>query len=92
MSRHEFRARVEAPRPTSAWVMVGVASLTLWVTGQLEPWVIAIQLLAYGISYWNRLAPGRWQHSPICLNIGMACITAVTIRQLLTLPPNGSIV
>ena len=44
MSRREFRASVRDPRPTSAWAMVLVASTTLWITGQIAPWAMAITL------------------------------------------------
>ena len=64
MSRGEFRGLVSAPRPGSAWLMVSVASAALWITGQIEIWVMAIQSLAYGVSYWTRLAPARWQRGP----------------------------
>ena len=48
MSRRVFRGVVSAPRPTSAWVLVSVASATLWITGQLDPGAIAVQALAIG--------------------------------------------
>ena len=83
MSRRESRSAVSAPRPTAAWLMVGVASATLWITGQLALWVIPIQLVCYGVSYSTRRRPPAWRESPIWLNVGMFAITGITITKAL---------
>ena len=83
MSRRSFRARVEAPRPASAWVLVAVASATLWITRQLEPWVIALQATAIIASLLRREAPHAWQRSTLALNLGMFAIVGVTIHVAL---------
>ncbi len=83
MTRLEFRGAVSIARPSSAWLMALVASATLWITGQLAMWVMLIQLLAYGFSYYTRHDPPGWCRSPIWLNVGMFGISAVTISQAL---------
>ena len=42
MNARRERASVEDPRPTSAWVMVLVATATLTITGQLAIWAITV--------------------------------------------------
>ncbi len=83
MSRRQFRGRVEAPRPTSAWVLVTVASATLWITEQLDPWVIALQGVAILVSLLRREAPFAWQRSGLVLNLGMFGVVGVTIAVAL---------
>ncbi len=83
MSRREFRAVVETPRPASAWVLVGVASTTLWITGQLDPWVLAVQPLLIVATLLRRASPFAWQRGAISLNVGMFAIVAVTIEVAL---------
>jgi hypothetical protein len=73
------RPRVDAPRPASAWLLVVVASATLWITGQLEPWAIAVQLAAILGSFARRRSPLACQRSPIALNLAMAAIVAAAI-------------
>ena len=46
MSRREFRIAQETPRPASAVVMVGAATLTLAITGQVSPFALGIATLA----------------------------------------------
>ena len=79
MSRRDFRGSVEAPRPASAWVMVTVASATLWITQQLAFWAIAAQAVALLVSLSRRTNPHPWQRSPIALNAGMFAIVLGTI-------------
>lgn len=83
MTRRDFRGSVEGPRPAAAWLMSIVSSLTLWITEQLPGWVIAIQCLAFLMSYATRSNPPAFRRSPIWLNIFMAGITTVTIRSAL---------
>lgn len=83
MTRRDFRGAVEAPRPAAAWVMSLVASLTLWVTEQIPVWIIAIQLLAFAVSFGTRTNPPAFRKSPGWLNVFMVGITTVTIRAAL---------
>lgn len=78
MSRMEFRATV-GDRPASAWMLVIVASAMLWITEQLQAWVIVVQVAAILLSLARRTNPWRWQGSPIALNIGMFGIAGTTI-------------
>lgn len=84
MSRREFRGRVEGPRPTAAWLMSIVAGATLWLTEQLPPWLIAVQLVAFGYSWATRKRPTAFRSDPIWLNVLMLGITTVTIRSALS--------
>ncbi|MFQ5417561.1 MAG: DUF3488 and DUF4129 domain-containing transglutaminase family protein [Myxococcota bacterium] len=88
MSRRAFRVDVADPRPASAWALVTVASATLWITQQLAPWVIAIQvgLLLYTLALRTR--PQVWQRNDIVLNVGMFFIVGVTIRVALAGGPS----
>ncbi|MEM7413316.1 MAG: DUF3488 and transglutaminase-like domain-containing protein [Myxococcota bacterium] len=83
MSRTDFRVAVHEPRPPSAWVMVTVASATLWITEQLEPWAIAAQTAAILLSLWRRKNPFAWQSNPWLLNVGMIAIVTGTIAVAL---------
>ena len=82
MTRRGFRATVEE-RPTSAWVLVTVASAMLWITEQLQAWVIVVQVAALLLSLARRTKPWKWQASPIALNIGMFGIAGTTIMLAL---------
>jgi transglutaminase-like putative cysteine protease len=81
--RRQFRARVDAPRPASAWLLVTVASATLWITQQLEAWALALQVGAILGSLARRRDPFAWQRSPLALNVGMLAIAAATIAVAL---------
>ena len=70
-----------APRPDAAWLMVGLASATLWITLQIAPWVIAIQVLAFAGSYVRRERPFAWQHSALVLDTAMAGIVGLTLMM-----------
>ena len=83
MSRRQFRGRVETPRPASAWLLVLVASATLWITQQLDPWVVALQAVTIPASLWRREDPWAWQRSPVALNLGMFGVVGVTIAVAL---------
>jgi hypothetical protein len=82
VSRGAFRATVDE-RPASAWLLVCVASSLLWVTEQLQAWVIGIELIAIALSFARRTKPFAWQSSPIALNIGMFGIAGTTISLAL---------
>ena len=88
MSRRSFRISVQAPRPTSAWALVTVASATLWMTQQLDAWVVAAQGLAILLSLWRRERPFAWQGSALALNFGMIAIVGVTIAVALRGEPS----
>lgn len=88
MSRRVFRYPVAAPRPASAWVLVLVASATLWVTGQLDAPVIAAQTGVLAFSFLRRRRPFAWQRSAISLNVGMLAIVAQTIAVALRGEPS----
>ncbi len=83
MTRREFRGAVEGPRPAAAWLMSLVASATLWATDQIPLWVIAVQVISFGLSYFTRNDPPAFRTNPVWLNIFMAGITTVTIRSAL---------
>lgn len=83
MSRREFRGRVLAPRPKAAWMMSVVASATLWATGQIPPWMIAVQIAAFATSFATRAQPPDLLRNPIALNVGMLAITTITVRSAL---------
>jgi len=74
---------VDEPRPASAWVLVGVASATLWITERLVLPVIAAQLVMLAFSFHRRLDPHPLQRSDITLNVLMLGITATTITVAL---------
>ena len=88
MSRREFRVAVVEPRPNSAWAMVGVASATLWITGQLDAWACAVQLAAFVASWLTRRKPLPWQASPWMLNLGMLGIAVATVGVALRGDPS----
>jgi len=83
MSRRSFRLDVAEARPVSAWVLVVVASATVWITEQLTPWVMAVQIGFLALSFALRTRPQPWQQHPIALNVGMFFIVAVTINVAL---------
>jgi hypothetical protein len=83
VSRLEFRVLDTAARPTSAWVLVTVAGASLWITGQLAPWAIALQGLAIAVSFARRRRPFRWQRSSWALDLGLAAIVAASLAVAL---------
>jgi transglutaminase-like putative cysteine protease len=78
MSRRGFRVAVTDPRPKSAWLLVFVATATLAITGQLEPWALAATSAAFAVSLWRRPFPFAWQTNPWILNVLMMGITTGT--------------
>jgi hypothetical protein len=83
VSRRSFRVDVAEPRPASAWALVTVASAMLWITQQLAPWVVTVQVAFLLYTLAVRTRPRPWQQNPIALNVGMFFIVAVTIRVAL---------
>ncbi|UCE86198.1 MAG: DUF3488 domain-containing protein [Deltaproteobacteria bacterium] len=71
MSRREFRVRVDVPRPLGAIVMVGSASGTLAVSGQIAVWALALQGCAIALALAVRNRPQAWQRNPAVLNLGL---------------------
>jgi len=88
VTRGTFRSRVEAPRPASAWVLVTVASATLWITQQVGLWAELLQVAALIASLLRRRDPFAWQKSGIALNLGMLGITLATIAVALRGDPS----
>ena len=88
MSRGTFRSRVDAPRPASAWVLVTVASATLWITQQVSLWAETIQVAALIGSLLRRRNPFAWQKSAATLNLAMGGITLATIAVALRGDPS----
>jgi len=79
MSRLQFRASVEDPRPVAAWLMVGVAIATLAMTGKLGIWAIAASGTALVFSLLRRETPRPWQKSTWFLNPAVAAIALVSM-------------
>ena len=88
MTRGTFRSRVDAPRPASAWVLVTVASATLWITQQVALWAELLQVAALIGSLLRRRDPHPWQKSGVALNLGMGGITLATIAVALRGDPS----
>ncbi len=88
MSRRDFRAVVAAPRPASAWAMVSLASAALWITEQLDAWIVLAQALALLGSLARRTRPHPWQQNAVVLNLGMAGIVGATIEVALRGEPS----
>ncbi len=82
MSRRQFRATVDE-RPASAWLLVCVASSLLWITEQLRPWVIGIELAAIAVSFGRRTRPFAWQSRPIGLDLGRFGSAGPTLSRAL---------
>jgi transglutaminase-like putative cysteine protease len=77
VTRLEFRVAVSSPRPRSALAMVGIASMTLAISGRIEAFalVLALAALCWGVFRGER--PGAWQQNRWVLNgLLAACVTA----------------
>ena len=72
MSRLGFRYAVALPRPRSAVAMVALATLTLAITGQIEPWVLVLSAGTLIFAARPGRPPAPWQHSAVFLNLGLA--------------------
>jgi len=80
VSRLEFRVPFAAPRPRSALAMVGLATATLAITGQLALWALLLAGAALAYSAQHRTQPARWQEQRWILNLGLgACIAAAAL-------------
>ncbi|MCH7598292.1 MAG: DUF3488 domain-containing protein [Myxococcales bacterium] len=79
MSRMQFRASVEDPRPAAAWLMVTMAVATLAITGQLATWALAACFTAVFYSLVYRLAPRPWQQSAGVLNTVLLVVCALSV-------------
>jgi len=78
VTRRSFRFAVDAPRPIAALLLVGVASLTLTMTGQLFLWCVVLQAAMLVAAVFLRERPMAWQRSPLVLNLAMAAISLIT--------------
>jgi transglutaminase-like putative cysteine protease len=65
---------LDAPRPLAALVLVAIAGTTLSMTGQLEPWAMAIQAASLLIAFALRERPLAVQRSALALNLGLGCV------------------
>jgi transglutaminase-like putative cysteine protease len=81
VSRLTFRAPLETPRPRSAIVLVGLASITLAVSGQLAPVALPLQVAALGYATIMRRRPLAWQLRGAWLNAGLAACAAFSIAE-----------
>jgi transglutaminase-like putative cysteine protease len=83
MSRLEFRLAVDVPRPRSALAMVGLASATLAITGQIAAWALLLAGAALAFSSLRRTLPAAWQRKRWILNLGLvACIGAAALVEI----------
>jgi hypothetical protein len=80
VTRRSFRLALDAPRPIAALLLVGIASLTLTITGQLFLWCVVLQAAMLLTSVFLREQPMTWQRSPLVLNLMMAAISLVTAQ------------
>ena len=78
MTRLSFRFAVDSPRPIAALLLVGIASLTLTMTGQLFLWCVIVQSVMLVAAVLLRERPMAWQRSSLVLNLAMAAISLVT--------------
>jgi transglutaminase-like putative cysteine protease len=77
VTRLEFRLAVSSPRPRSALAMVGIASATLAISAQIEPFALLLALAALGWAIVRGARPAGWQLNRWVLNgLLAACVTA----------------
>ena len=87
MTRLEFRVAVDSPRPRSALAMVGLASATLAITGQIQPWALGVAAVALGWAVARGARPAAWQRNRWLLNGALAgCVTAALAVAVLGEP------
>jgi transglutaminase-like putative cysteine protease len=86
VTRLEFRVAVDTPRPRAAFAMVGLATATLAITGQLAGWALALCALAGGYSFW-RQRPAGWQRNAWLLNGLLAACAAAAAALFATGSP-----
>jgi len=79
MTRRSFRAPVDAPRPLSAIALVGVASATLAITGQILLPALVVQALALLAALALRERPFAWQRRAAWLNALLLLIVMLCI-------------
>jgi len=79
MTRRSFRAPVDAPRPLSAIALVGVASATLAITGQILLPALVAQALALLAALAVRERPFPWQRHALWLNVVLLGIVLLCI-------------
>jgi transglutaminase-like putative cysteine protease len=77
VTRLEFRVAVDTPRPRSALAMVGLASATLAITGQVQPFALGVAALAIVWATRRGARPAAWQRSRWLLNFALVgCVAA----------------
>jgi hypothetical protein len=87
VTRLEFRVAVDSPRPRSALAMVGLASATLAITGQIQPWALGVAAVALGWAVARGARPAAWQRNRWLLNGALAgCVTAALAVAVLGEP------
>jgi len=79
MTRRSFRATVDAPRPLSAIGLVGVASATLAMTGQILGPAVVLQAAALLAAVALRERPLAWQRGPVWPNVGLAAVVLASL-------------
>ncbi len=84
MTRLEFRLAVDSPRPRAALAMVGLATATLAVTGQLAHWALGVSAGALAWTLFTGAHPVRWQRNAWLLNglLGACVATAIVLYGL----------
>lgn len=79
MSRREFRAALDSPRPAAAFVMGTAATATLAITGQVSPLALGAAVVAIGGGALLRERPLALQRSPWLLNPALGAIAALSV-------------
>jgi protein-glutamine gamma-glutamyltransferase len=84
MTRLEFRVAVDSPRPRSALAMVGLATATLAITGQIAAWALLVAVLALAWAMHRGADPASWQRNRWLLNGALAgCVVAAVALDVL---------
>jgi len=77
VSRLEFREPLALPRPRAATLMAAIAALTLAITGQMEPFALALATLGIGYAALRGESHAGWRRNALVLNAGLAiCVAA----------------
>jgi transglutaminase-like putative cysteine protease len=79
MTRRAFREPIASARPGAALAMVALATGTLAVTGQIDPWALAAATVALLVAARFREQPRGWQRSAWVLNGGLAAVVGLSV-------------
>jgi transglutaminase-like putative cysteine protease len=79
MSRREFRASLDVPRPAAALAMGAAATATLAITQQVSPLALGLAVLAIGVAALRRERPLGVQRNPWLLNAALGATAAVSL-------------